>query len=143
MPECKLNLHCVMSSLHYFPFRDLLSEFTEPAFVIKANAPEFSLLAANFEPVLAGELEGLRVSGSTDIYSLLEPGQSGHQVLEAGLNECLHSGRVIWLSGISFFGNGLTEAASCCQLKILPFLNPGGSIDYLLITSHLMFDDAA
>lgn len=132
-----------MNSLHEFPLQDLLSEFAEPAFIIRSNAPRFSLLASNYEQgsTFAGSVATLHESGLVDVFSILGTSQAGHAVLEAGLYECLKTGRIVWLSGFQFFNPGqifTTDDPLFWQLELRPVCTSPGNIDFLLITSHLM-----
>lgn len=128
----------VMKSLHDFPFQDLLDDFTEPAFIVRSNSPSFSLLASNY--ARADDKASLKKerSDQNDVFSILGAAQSGFSVLEAGLNECLTTGHIIWLSGFQFLELQTTDNVESAfwQLELRPISTQPGNIEYLLITSH-------
>lgn len=132
-----------MNSLQESLFQYLLDDFAEPAFIVKADAPSFSLLASNYEQRFESGIhvnEFIKAELS-DIFSFLSPGQTGYSVLQAGLLECLGSGHIVWLSGFRFFKEDSIYNAtdqSFWHLELKPVSVTGDKTDLVLITSHPM-----
>lgn len=130
-----------MYSLQKVLFQSIFNQLTDPAIIVMADAPVYTIVASNHKYDELSDSSGGPLIGKQikDIYAYLKAGQHHYALLIAGLAQAFSTSETVNLPVFGYDQAGpvtssVFEALWQIEIRVLP--DEAGKLNYLLLVIH-------
>lgn len=122
-------------------FQILFNHLTEPRVVVKADAPDFTVIACNAQYRMVSNTVGIDIIGRSmrEIHGLDSADINSDHIIQEALNQTIATKETVKLAAVRYdipnADNTKTEQ-SWWQAEYIPIIGTNGEVEYVMVTTH-------